>query len=329
MTATVSGVGGLESWCHLQNLSGSIAQVKTGYVARLLNKASLVTVAILEPNLPAQLHTSRQTFTQKLASEATNLLPFSFFDTKIAAPSASTDYSVSFAHNGQLEVYDTNLQPLTPIPCIKHDDEHLVKKMASVLRHIHRFCTLRDLKPSATYKTPLYDFQVLDVGADDASKDPKVLASKQIIFKNLEAPPANPYTLHQTQFITILNLTSVFGVYQVFPYDDAQSIAVEPGNPIPELIVDIVLPEIFDQLGAQRPAKLRDTLKIFMTSRQQSFAHYLQNDFKSVGDDPGTTFRTTRARAPKTLSFEWWCDQLDILTLLSSPISLAVDATKP
>jgi hypothetical protein len=317
MTATVSSVGGLQSWCHYQNLSNSIANVKIGYVACLLSKASLVTVSILDEPSLSQLQPSRQTLTQQLASEATSLLPFAFFDAQVAAPSANTDYSISFAHDSQLKIYDINLQPLTPTPCIKHDDEHLLKKVTSVLRHIHAFCTLRDLKPSAKYKKPLYDFGVSDVGTDDTSSNPKVISSKQVMFKNLEPLSKDPSDLPETRFITILNLTSAFGVYQVFPYDDAQSIAVEPQNEIPMLIVDVELPDIFDKQGVRPPIELRDTLKVFITSKQQSFGHYLQNDLKMVGGELGTNLRRVRARSPQT--FEWWCDQLDIMTPLGNP----------
>lgn len=175
-----------------------------------------------------------------------------------------------------------------------------------MLQKVHDFRKLRDLRPSAADYKPSYDFQILDSKPDSDLKDAKARPSKQVYFRNLGA---------STQFVTILNLTPAFGVYQVYPYDDAQSIAVEPGNELPhKLIVDIELPAILSVSAAPRLVEARDILKVFITSRQQSFEHYLQNEFESVGDGRTDTYRRARPRALKP--FEWWCDQLDIVTPL-------------
>lgn len=307
MTVTVSFVGGSESICQSEDPSTSLVVVKPGYVARLLRRASTVTIAILEvPENPPPLRASREVFIKNLASNATNFLPFYFYDTIAASPSGQADYCVAFAHDGHLEIYDTKFQLLQPVPCIQHDDKHLINKFLSVLQKVHDFRKLRDLRPSAADYKPSYDFQILDSKPDSDLKDAKARPSKQVYFRNLGA---------STQFVTILNLTPAFGVYQVYPYDDAQSIAVEPGNELPhKLIVDIELPAILSVSAAPRLVEARDILKVFITSRQQSFEHYLQNEFESVGDGRTDTYRRARPRALKP--FEWWCDQLDIVTPL-------------
>ncbi|RMZ84082.1 hypothetical protein DV737_g1252, partial [Chaetothyriales sp. CBS 132003] len=321
---TVSQVDGLESWCHYHESPAPIAVVKPGYVAHLYNKASLVTIAISsQPHLSAGLRASRQTLLQEISLDTTGMLPFSFFDGEIAMPQSSPDYLLYFNQDGLLEIQDKQFRHLTPIPRIQHDDKHLLNKIMSVLRHIYAYCMLRDLQPPTNAKKPLYDFEVREVEASKASKAEKVLASKEIFFKNRESLPTQIQTLNHTQFITILNLTSSFGVGQILPYDDDQSIAVEPGKAIPELIIDILAPENFGQDGASLPEKLRDTLKLFITARPQSFAHHLQDDFQDVIHNQAGSFRKARARVPER--FDWWCDQLDIMTPLSAPNVLAAN----
>jgi hypothetical protein len=242
-----------------------------------------------------------------LEKEASNLQPFEFQSTT-STTGERPQYSVGCSLDETVEIYDARRRELTPIPKVGFGDEHLLEKIVSVLRHLHSYHTLLNLRPSSLDRRPNYIFKIIDVGPDSASPNAQVLSTKQIVFKNLESQPV---------FVSIFNLTSTWGVHRIFPFDDDQSLAVEPGKEIPELIVDMEPPSVLRDLEVQPVTEMRDILKIFITSKQTSFDHYQLKDFEMDLNVINGSFRKVTARRRR--NFDWYCDQIEILTPITAP----------
>jgi hypothetical protein len=75
------------------------------------------------------------------------------------------------------------------------------------------------------------------------------------------------------------------------------SVVVEPGKPIPELIIDMSLPVMWQNSeGINAPSEMRDVIKVFISTQQASFAHHQLPDLgdSSPENKKLGTFRNAR-----------------------------------
>ena len=305
ISITITAVRGMTSSVRKDDVLGDFVEVGPGWIGRLKCKFQPVKVNVLQAS---DLFPDAKTVCQILQKEAadfTNLSPFQFDFAGTSSVSENTaEYSIELDSGGYVEIFDARRLPLVPIPKIEASDQHLLGKIVSVLRHLHSY-RMFDKLTSHKNSKPKYEFYVLDVGIEGDAPSTDTLATKKVHFKNLESKPV---------FVTIFNMTSAWGIYRIFPYDDDASLAIESKNEIPELIIDMEQSSIFKDvpLPASGSRVMRDVLKVFITSKQTSFDHYQLKDLEANVVEINSSFCKATARAPP--AFDWYCDQVEILT---------------
>ncbi|KAH7493927.1 hypothetical protein FOMA001_g38 [Fusarium oxysporum f. sp. matthiolae] len=181
------------------------------------------------------------------------------------------DFTISFR--------DREWVLLQNIPTLKVTDGYIAQKLVYLLPHLCAYQRLLELTPTSTSWTPSYEFIITEYDSkdddwkeEDEVSNSKSLAAWKIRFKNTGAAPI---------YLTILNLSPVYGVSQIFPGQNASSCAVAVNKEIEPAIIDMEVPSLL-QGAAKKPGfKMRDLIKAIITAEQTNFCHYLQPDLET------------------------------------------------
>ncbi|KAH7241206.1 caspase domain-containing protein [Fusarium tricinctum] len=187
------------------------------------------------------------------------------------------DFTMSFQ--------DRKRTPPPNIPTLKTTDGRIAQKLVSLLPHLCAYQRLVELTPKLMSWTPSYEFTITeydnkddDWNKENENSNSKSLAVWEIRFKNTGTVPI---------YLTILNLSPVYGISQMFPGQNASSCAVGVNKEIEPAIIDIEVPNLLRDAAKEPGFKMRDLIKAMITTEQTNFSHYLQADLESWKDLEG------------------------------------------
>lgn len=140
------------------------------------------------------------------------------------------------------------------------------KQLMGLLHHLgfYHLATRLNIQGSSA-GWPRYEFEIQPQPMDSLSP-PGSIACKNLRFKNLDSRPV---------YVTILNLTSAYGVQAILPGCEESSQAVDPGEEI-SIIVDLGVPKLLEKEVSKNQGKsIRDVIKLFVARQSTDFRHYL------------------------------------------------------
>ena len=205
-------------------------------------------------------------------------------------------------------IKDQERKYMQNIPRLRIDAAEMPKNLMSLLQHLQSYQVVAALKRPTSAQSLPYEFEIKEDMVPQGDEDS--LASWKIQFKNLHNRPV---------YVTILNLNPVYGVHQILPDQESNSIAVDPGRGIPELIVDIHVPSLLKPLEKKPDFTMTDVVKLIVTTQRTGFRYYELPDLESVdklnqGPEVPESGRLQNARVRQTKVGNWVVDQREIVT---------------
>jgi hypothetical protein len=162
--------------------------------------------------------------------------------------------------------------------------------------------------PTAS-SVPRYEFEILKDEIEEG--DNESLAAWRIQFKNLHK---------QVLYVTIFNLGPAYGIHQIFPDDNSSSAAVDPMDEIPYLVIDMKVPQLLKTASSKPGFKMRDVIKVFITTEQADFSHYRLPDLQKLDELDNLDLRTQGprrdARVIRPQTGSWFVDEKEIITFI-------------
>jgi len=202
------------------------------------------------------------------------------------------------------------------LPTLRATTPGITKILMGLLQHLNSYRALANLKSPTTTTNLSYEFEIVEDQVEPG--DEESLSSWRIRFKNLHTRPV---------YITLLNLTPVYGVHQILPAQGSSSVAVDAGKEIQELVIDIRVPTLLMPLAASPHFTMTDVIKLIVTTKQTDFRYYELPDLEPLDTSmnaseglPDGKLRNTRVRKPKVAS--WLVDQKEIVTTRSSTVKM-------
>lgn len=146
----------------------------------------------------------------------------------------SSSLSLQINTDGFFGWWDEDGARMSHEPKIKIGEQDLTKKLIRVAYHLHVYRNVSTLK-HVKGRAPRYEFSVTQI-PKETDAEPDVLASWKIDFKNLHQD-------RRVRYVTILNLTSLYGIHQIFPGDKSPSVAVDFDAEIEPVEIDMKAPK--------------------------------------------------------------------------------------
>lgn len=266
-TLEITEVRGLDSVAILCNrdLMTSDIGIKIGWFARLSKRATTAKILIKAPY-------TQPSIIAKLKAEWHQHVDHQFplcltFDRPVEDP----DIIIEVDKQSVFWFRDRNGHKMDHIPFPGSDSSWSSLQIMNLLKHLCLYQSVANLTHPSGSRLPKYKFALEKTNPNE--EDPKCLSSWKIRFKNKHS---------RVLYLTILNLTPVYGIHQIFPnsVESASSRAVEPGAEIPDLVVDIVAPNFGGR--SQRTgdpddtsSNMTDLIKIIVATEQTHFFHFL------------------------------------------------------
>jgi Caspase domain len=206
-----------------------------------------------------------------------------------------------------LEVLDSNIKPFEHLPTIHANSPEATTRLMHLLRHMQSFVEVSSMRTPKALCQPKPTFELSIAETDRPDNEPKIVSSWKIIFQNLHITKNSNTVL----FVTVFNLTPLYGIRQIIPYDEGYGQQVEPGESL-DAIVDIEIPEVLAKQYRENPSfRMRDVLKICITTQQTDLRHFeLEDLLEGIVPD----LRHAKARAPKIGQQASWYIEKEIIT---------------
>ncbi|RYP00780.1 hypothetical protein DL764_006414 [Monosporascus ibericus] len=297
-----------------REVPGSLIDVEVGWFARLSKRAkpTIVSVCLPEADPDAGFERIRQDWSSYIDST----LPLDLrFDSRID----EADFFVNTGPDGRiLQFRDREKRYIPHLPSIPANGPGNVKQLMGLLKHLSSYKLLAEAGQTSTRsRPPRYHFELLEEKTDK-DINPKAVASWRVSFKNLEDRPL---------YVTILNLGPAYGIQHIYPgpYASSQEIKGKTDIP-PEVIIDIEVPSILEDAAKESNFRMRDVVKLFITSKQMNFNHYLLPDLES---DPAKLEKRSMRGVPRPppRMASWVIDAKEIITSRrDDPCPTATDA---
>jgi hypothetical protein len=307
--------------------AAALQGVDSGWVAQLTAKSEHTIVRV---SLPDSMAVDAQTRLQQGWSALVDpcmpvTLRFDHAQVSDAAFSVDVD-------QGFFRVSDETGRPLPFLPRVLADGLSNVEQLMGLLYHLSAYRLVAKI-PSSPKPTgpPRYSFTVKSVAHDPSM--PRSLGAVRVLFENKTA---------EALYITILDLSSAYGVSELFPGQFNQSEAIDAnsslsdGSGMPGITIELEPPELLlskvpKSLYLNQPPKpelkagdgdanfkMTDVLKLFVTNAPESFAHYKVPDME---EDPAKLeirlqelLRTLRATPHITAHPTWNVEEIIITT---------------
>ncbi|OTA85791.1 hypothetical protein M434DRAFT_400114 [Hypoxylon sp. CO27-5] len=280
---------------HLDN-------VKVGWLAILISRPRVSYAQILcDPTGPSEGLLS------KIQSEWQ-----SFVDPIVQIQLISPEIAEMSTHEEEVKIYvllddagctmlDSNKKPFENFPVLPKGSPEFTERLMYLLRHLRTYLLVEELK---TPQSQISGFQLSIEETDDTGDNQDTVSSWKIYFKNLSS---------KVLFITVFNLTPLYGIYQVFPSDAGFAIPVESSDVFEE-IVDIEIPDRLKTASGEPSFRMTDVIKVFITAEVTDLRHYELPELKNTIP---RQLRNVKPRQVKGSS--WWIQERKIVTGPSQP----------
>ncbi|XDG10287.1 hypothetical protein ABKA04_009902 [Annulohypoxylon sp. FPYF3050] len=289
--ATIVTVSGLKS---VAQYNTSKSEIQTGWFAKLWTrkKRAKVFIDVLRGRSNDIIDQLRTDWTKHVDEEFPLELVFndnSFHGSQghlECQLDQDFDIVVKLTKHSALQFLDKDRKPMPHITTLWSNRPESSAEMMKLLKHLCSYQSLASLSSDQPARTEpakrKFEFWI-----DEVSADPKKQASRsswKVHFKN---------THSRTLYLTIMNLTPAYGVFQLFPSftQSTSSRAVEPDTKIPPLEFDIVIPDSLKMVVGPG-FSMQDTIKIFVSTEQTSFFNYLLPDLEKPVPPPSCTGET-------------------------------------
>lgn len=280
--------------------SPSLKDVKPGWFAQLSGRSKPTIINLRLPD--AILNHMSETIRHYLDSAP-------LLDVKFNSLIDYADFTVTVDKHGGFQFQDRKGNYLRNLPHVVSDNKENpdnAKQLIGLLKHLDIYQLVLDASSADDRQPPPHEFEL--VNAEPDPENPKSLGACRIKFKNLHANPL---------YITIVNIGPAYGVHEIFPGAYASTQEVDPGSEIPgDVIVDLVVPDLLQKASRQPNFEMRDIFKLFITTKQVDFSHYLlpdlDLDFAKLKD--AVTRAVPRARKVQT----WTVEEREVITRLNS-----------
>lgn len=274
----VSEVYGLDSIAVLSDSTpASLENVDHRWLAKLSERAEPAKVCI---HAPAECHLI---FIDRLKEDWRSYVDRQFpLKLEFNSPTGDVDIVVEIDEKSFFHYRDGNGNQMSFVPPLRSDLPESCEDLMKVLKHLCSYQLVSNLVNKTSLPLPKYEFKIEEAPRDETDQESH--SSWQVRFKNNHS---------STLYVTILNLTSVYGVHQIFPsYTQfASSRAVETDQEIPELIIDVVISPTLN--SRMCPGfRMQDIIKVLVSTEQTNFFNYLLPDLGDV-DSPDSTEDTT------------------------------------
>ncbi|KAF4609802.1 hypothetical protein G7Y89_g15821 [Cudoniella acicularis] len=144
---------------------------------------------------------------------------------------------------------------------------------------------------------PAFRLRIEETGDKGGNKD--AVSSWKISFENLHS---------KILFVTALNLTLLYGIQQILPYQEGYGVPVEPNKNI-EDIFDIEVPRSLAKAYSGSSFMMRDVVKVFTATERIDFRDY---ELRILEDTVPHSFRDMK---PRKANVRAWCvEDKDIVT---------------
>jgi hypothetical protein len=179
----------------------------------------------------------------------------------------------------------------------------ITRRLMRLLRHMQLYNEVLETRtpPRFYHAKLLLDLSIIE--CERLPDDPSVVSSWEIILRNTHA---------KTLFITIFNLTPLHGVRQIFSVDEGNGKAVVPEDPVSS-IIDISVPEsLLQRYQSDLSFKMRDILKIFITTEHVNLRHL---ELEDMTEDLVAAPRHGKVRRSLGgMQAAWWVEEKEIIT---------------
>jgi hypothetical protein len=298
---TVTSVSKLQ--CEASSVTGSaedLQGVLVGWLARLSRRANIAVVNFLlhhdEKGSPAYVAVERLQLECQLYAN-----PYLPLDIRLNAPSPGADITVALYENGKFKFRDRKGDDMPHVPAELPSGLLNAGQMTLLLQHLCSYQLALGIKNPNIFSIPRYKFEILPDQLEDGDTDS--LAAWRVQFKNLH---------NQVLYMTIFNFSPAYGIYQIYPEDHASSAAVDPGEEIPYLVIDMKVPPLLKKASTEPGFRMRDIIKVFITTAQADFSHYCMPDLQGWMESDTGAKRHAKFVRPQTES--WFVDQKEIIT---------------
>lgn len=295
--------------CEASSVTGNtddLQGVLVGWLAQLSSRANAVIVNFL-------LHHVEKDSSAYVAVERLQLecqlyaSPYMPLDIRINKPNPEANLTVELCENDILKFRDKDGNDMPHVPAKNLSSSLGARQMALLLQHLCSYQLALSIKNPKAFNILRYTFEILPDQVEDGDTDS--LAAWRVQFKNLH---------HQVLYITIFNFAPAYGIYQLYPDDYTSSAAVDPGEEIPYLVIDMKVPPLLKGSSTQPGFKMRDIIKVFVTTVQADFSHYCMPDLQDwTKSDSGALTKAIQKRHAKFVSAQtesWFVDEKEIIT---------------
>ncbi|KAK5991725.1 Metacaspase-7 [Cladobotryum mycophilum] len=212
--------------------------------------------------------------------------------------------------DGVIEFQDKIRITMPFIPLIQTDTDTIIhsQQVVYLLHHLcHHQLAISTISPKTT-RPPRYEFEIIEDEVEEG--DTESLAAWMIRFKN---------THGRVLYLSIFNFTPAYGIHQLFPGQNASSAAVEPMTEIEPLVIDMKVPPALKSL-AKPGFVMRDVIKVFVTTEQANFCHYLLPDLNldQLGTVDVTKGHRRTAKLVSQTSESWSTEEKEITTVIKN-----------
>jgi hypothetical protein len=273
--------------------------VLVGWLAELSGRASPATVNLLVHDEEKDL-----TAVEKLLREYRLYQhPYMPLDILVNAPEHEATLTVELRLDAVLK-FRTRSGEDIPHLSVQSNEALNVKRMTSLFEHLCSYQLVLAIQNPKKIGIPQYTFDILPDKVEDG--DTESLAAWRVQFKNLHK---------QVLYISIFNFTPAYGIFQIYPDDHASSAAIDPGEEIPYLVIDMKVPLLLKEASKRSGFRMRDIIKVFVTTTQADFSHYCMPDLQGwLESGTEVLTRARHAKMVKPPTETWYVDQEEIIT---------------
>lgn len=206
---------------------------------------------------------------------------------------------------------DTNAKPFEHLPAFPANAESLTKRIVANLAHLQHFLLFRELKTPKLNGSSKPRVEVKCTELPDSEKTEAIRSSWSIEIRNQHARPI---------FVTVFNLTPLYGVYQLFPHRaSGTSIAIQSGDNWPPQELDIEIPESLRGVCSEPSFVMTDMFKVFVCTEQVDLTHW---ELEDITSNQAQEYRHANARVQSQLP--WFVEDFVIVTDANTSTKKAV-----
>jgi Caspase domain len=287
---------------------GALQSVKAGWLAQLSSRgeATIVNFLLPEARGNSSINATVERLQQDWHSHANAYTPLII---QLNAPDPKAELTVGLDQNDLFQFRDRNGNHMPYVPAPRADGSFSTRQMTSLLQHLCFYQLAAGMNSPTASSVPRYEFEILKDEIEEG--DNESLAAWRIQFKNLHK---------QVLYVTIFNLGPAYGIHQIFPDDNSSSAAVDPMDEIPYLVIDMKVPQLLKTASSKPGFKMRDVIKVFITTEQADFSHYRLPDLQKLDELDNLDLRTQGprrdARVIRPQTGSWFVDEKEIITFI-------------